>query len=106
MAKKLPDGITYTALEKGRCLVWDATCADYLAASNMIGSVKQPGMASEKAEARKQTHHFIAFAVGSLGPKEAVNLINKIGSKLIQITGEPKIETLPDRENIACHTAR
>jgi hypothetical protein len=98
--KKRPDGITYTAWEKGRALVWDATCADSLAASNMIGRSKQPGMASEKAAARKHSkyskikssYHFVAFAVESLGPwsKEAVDLLNKIGSNLIRITGEPK----------------
>lgn len=98
--RKRPDGITYTAWEKGRALVWDATCADSLAASNMAGRSKQPGMASEKAVVRKhakyskvkQNHHFVAFAVESFGPwsKEAVSLINKIGSNLIRITGEPK----------------
>lgn len=98
--KKRPDGITYTAWEKGRALVWDATCADSLAASNMAGRSKRPGMASEKAVVRKhrkysrikQNYHFVAFAVESLGPwsKEAVDLINKIGSNLIRITGEPK----------------
>lgn len=98
--KKRPDGITYTAWEKGRALVWDATCADSLAASNMIGRSKKPGMASVKAAVRKhtkysklkQSYHFVAFAVESMGPwsKEAVDLLNKIGSNLIRITGEPK----------------
>lgn len=98
--QKRPDGITYTAWEKGRSLVWDATCADSLAASNRLGRHKQPGMASEKAAVRKhkkyskikQNHHFVAFAVESIGPwsKEAIVLINKIGSNLIRITGEPK----------------
>lgn len=98
--RKRPDGITYTAWEKGRSLVWDATCADSLAPSNMAGRSKRPGMASEKAVLRKhrkyskikQNHHFVAFAVESLGPwsNEAVNLVHKIGSNLIRITGEPK----------------
>lgn len=97
--KKRPDGITYTAWEKGRALVWDATCSDSLAKSNMIGR-KQPGMASEKAVIRKhskymkikQNYNFVAVAVESLGPwsKEALNLLNKIGSNLIRISGEPK----------------
>jgi hypothetical protein len=39
---KRPDGITYTAWEKGRALVWDATCADSLAASNNL--VWRPNM--------------------------------------------------------------
>lgn len=97
---KRPDGITYTAWERGRALVWDATCADSLATSNMIGRSKQPGMASEKAVVRKHSkytklkvnYNFVAFAVESLGPwsKEAVELLNKIGSNLIRITGESK----------------
>lgn len=97
--RKRPDGITCTAWEKGRALVWDATCADSLAISNMTGRVL-PGMASERAANRKhskysklkQNHHFVAFAVETFGPwsKEAVELIDKIGAKLIRTTGEPK----------------
>ena len=98
--KKRPDGITYTAWEKGRALVWDATCADSLAPSNMTGRSKQPGMASEKAAARKHTkyskikssYHFVAFAVETLGPwaDETIKFINKVGANLKRITGEPK----------------
>ncbi len=97
---KRPDGITYTAYERGRAMVWDSTCADSLAASNMAGRSKKPGMASEKAAARKHSkytkikanYHFIAFAVESLGPwsKDAIDFINKVGSNLKRITGEPK----------------
>ncbi len=98
--QKRPDGITYTAWEKGRALVWDATCVDSLAISNMTGGTKHPGMASQKAAVRKhakyskikQNYHLVAFAVETFGPwsKEAVDLINKIGSNLIRVTGEPK----------------
>lgn len=35
--RKRPDGITYTAWEKGRASVWDAICVDSLAPSNMAG---------------------------------------------------------------------
>ena len=97
--KKRPDGITYTAWEKGKALVWDATCADSLAASNMAGT-KRPGMASAKAAALKHrkysklehSYHFVAFAVETFGPwsSESVVLLNKIGSELLRITGEPK----------------
>ena len=40
----------------------------------------------------KQNYHLVAFAVESFGPwsKEAVDLINKIGSNLIRVTGEQK----------------
>lgn len=97
---KRPDGITYTAWERGRALVWDVTCADSLAASNMVGVSKRPGMASEKAATRKHSkytnikasYHFVAIAVESFGPwsKEAVKLFNKIGSNIISLSGEPK----------------
>lgn len=73
---------------------------DSLAASNMVGTTKKPGMASEKAAIRKHrkysaikaNYHFVAFAVESLGPwsKEAVDLLKKIGSNLIRASGEPK----------------
>ena len=96
---KRPDGITYTSWERGKALVWDVTCADSLAASNMIGR-KRPGMASEKAAVRKHSkyskikasYHFVAVAVESYGPwsKDAVVLLDKIGRNLIRTTGEPK----------------
>lgn len=81
--------------------MWDATCADSLATSNMSGLIKTPGMASERAAARKHSkysliknnYHFVAVAVESFGPwsKEAVNLLNKIGSNMIRLTGESKV---------------
>ena len=66
----------------------------------MSGRIKTPGMASERAATRKHSkysnlksnYHFVAVAVESFGPwsKEAINLLNKIGSNMIRLTGEPK----------------
>ena len=89
-----PDGITYTAWERGQALVWDATCA-YSLVISMIGRNKHPGMASERAATLKrkkyskfkQNYNLVALGLWS---KEAVDLINKIGSNLIRIKGDPK----------------
>lgn len=99
-SNKRPDGITYTAWTRGRSLVWDATCVDSLATSNMSGRIKTPGMASERAVIRKHSkytdikrnYHFVAFAVETFGPwsKEAINLLDRIGACMIRLTGEPK----------------
>lgn len=92
---KRVDGITNVPWKKGRPLVWDVTCADTLAKSYFNG---QPGNAAQIATRKKhhlyeeieRNYFFVAFAVETIGPwaKESENLINIIGKKLNQITGE------------------
>lgn len=94
---KRVDGITNTPWNKGRALVWDATCADTFAKSYFNG---KPGNASRTAIKKKhhlyeeieQNYTFVAFAVETIGPwaKESEDFINVIGKKLIKVTGDKR----------------
>src|SRR6218665_600946 len=83
----------------GRCLVWDATVADTLAASYLANTSTTAGSAAEAAATRKQakyhelsnTHIYIPLALETLGP------INNTGmdfiSDLSRSTGDPKVSS-------------
>ena len=56
-------------------MVWDATCSDTLAPSHRDIALREPGAVAAAVENRKRakyshldaTHHFVPFAVESLG---------------------------------------
>ena len=50
---KRPDGMTLFPLKNGKAMVWDATCVDPLAKSNLNLSALRPGSASAHAEKQK-----------------------------------------------------
>ena len=62
-------------MQRGKILVWDATCSDTLAPSHRDIAVQEPGTVAAAAENRKRakysrleaTHHFVPLAVESLG---------------------------------------
>lgn len=96
---KRVDGVTNIPWSKGRALVWDVTCVDTLAKSYLrVNNV--PGQASENAakkkhrlyEEIKRNYHFVAFAVETIGPwaAETIKLIETIGRKLIEISGDKR----------------
>ncbi|XP_049877874.1 uncharacterized protein LOC126375074 [Pectinophora gossypiella] len=68
---KRPDGLTLTPWEKGRCLVWDATCVSTYAASHLPRTTRMAGSAAEWAALQKRAKYkalegpyiFIPFAV-------------------------------------------
>lgn len=95
---KRPDGMTLIPWEAGRSLVWDVTCVDSFAASNIGSCYDKAGGAAEVAEGRKRDKysglggqfHFVPIGVetlGSWGP-DAVSLIHSIGRRVIEATGE------------------
>ena len=49
--EKRPDGITVYPYSRGRCLIWDATCVNTFASSNIIRAALAAG--SDAAEVRK-----------------------------------------------------
>ena len=58
--------------QRGKILVWDATCSDTLAPTHRDIAVREPGAVAAAAEHRKRahleaTHHFVPLAVESLG---------------------------------------
>ena len=70
-----PNGASVLPWQRGKILVWDATCSDTFAASHREIAVREPGAVADAAEHRKisknnnleATHHFIPIAVETLG---------------------------------------
>lgn len=50
---KRPDGLTLIPWEKGRCLLWDATCVCTFAPSHVASTIATPGAAAELAAKQK-----------------------------------------------------
>ena len=50
---KRPDGITVYPYSRGRCLIWDATCVNTFASSNIIRAALAAGFVADAAEVRK-----------------------------------------------------
>jgi hypothetical protein len=99
---KRPDGITTFPYAHGRALIWDATCTDTFAASNLITSANNPASAASRAEKRK-IHKYRALSdryifspvsvetSGVLGP-ETISFLSCLGSKAAKRSGD-KCET-------------
>ena len=117
---KRPDGATIIPFSKGKCLVWDVTCVNTLAASHIKSAASHPGAPSEAAEQKKHKKYanlseqyiFTPFAIetlGSWGP-EASSFVSELGRRLAAATGEPratsflrqKISIAVQRGNAVC----
>ena len=48
-----PDGITAYPYSLGRCLIWDATCVNTFASSNLIQAALAAGSVTDAAEVSK-----------------------------------------------------
>ena len=93
---KWPDGISVVPWQRGKLLVWDATCSDTFAPSYIARS--GAGLVAAEVEGRKrvrysnlaQTHHFVPIAIetsGVFGPATAV-FIKELGHRLRRVTGD------------------
>ena len=109
---KRPDGLTVLPWANGRCLIWDFTCPDTLAASHLNRAVLSPGAVANDAESRKAlkyrslsaTYTFTPVAVETLGPlgDEASNFFLNIGHRIAAVTNEPRsYQFLMQRLNVA-----
>ena len=95
---KRPDGVTQIPWEDGKCLTWDVTVTNTLAASNLPFSSVSAGAAAEKAAGRKiqkydqltAQYTFVPVAFESLGPANCAgaDFIRSIGSRTRAISGE------------------
>ena len=107
-------------LANGRCLVWDFTCPDTLAASHLNRAVLSPGAVAKDAENHKMTNYsslsaqydFRPIAVETLGAPgdEALTFFRDLGQRIAAATAEPRsfqflmqrVSVAVQRGNAAC----
>lgn len=95
---KRPDGATLVPWCLGRALVWDATCVDTLAPSNITSSARSVGAAAERAQLMKRrkysqisaNYEFFALAVETLGPwsSDTKKFYKDISTRLVLASGD------------------
>ena len=89
---KRPDGLTLFPWKEGKCLVWDYTCRDTLAPSNVSLTSQKAGLAAAKARTDKMIHYkelsknFIVQPVametlGSWGT-ESLKFVREVGQRI------------------------
>ena len=117
---KRPDGLTVLPWANGRCLVWDFTCPDTLAASHLNRAVVSAGSVANDAEDRKSAkylalaplYNFQPIAVETLGAlgECATDFFQQLGRRISATTGEPRssqfllqrLSVTVQRGNAAC----
>ena len=97
---KRPDGMTNVPWSHGRHLVWDFTCPDILAPSDLCTTSAEASSAAKEAEERKirkytsiATYHtFIPIAIETLGDMapQAKMFFLELGRRFKQQTDEPR----------------
>jgi hypothetical protein len=95
---KRPDGVTQIPWEAGKCVTWDVTVTDTLAASNLHFTASIAGAAAEKAAERKSqkyaflsnTYTFVPIACETLGPlnMSGADFITAIGRRISSLSGD------------------
>ncbi|XP_063359932.1 uncharacterized protein LOC134649149 [Cydia amplana] len=100
---KRPDGLTLVPWERGRCLVWDATCVSTFAASHISRTVRAAGAAAESQAGVKRQKYaplgagyiFLPFAVETAGcwGADAKDMVRDIGRRLRQKGEDPRSES-------------
>ena len=98
-----PDGATLIPWVRGKCMAWDATTPDTLAASHLQATERTAGAAAAHALAQKiakytaitPSHIFVPVAVETLGAwnAEGLSLIQEIGRRASILTGDPREAT-------------
>ena len=97
---KRPDGLTLIPFSHGKSLVWDATCVDTFAATNILRSTSEAGFAASKAEEAKVgkystlTDRFTIQPIavettGVVGPS-SLSFLKEIGKRASALRREPR----------------
>ena len=100
---KRPDGVTTMPWKDGRCLMWDVTCPDTLAASYLDKAVTGPGVVATEAELHKihkystmdrATYIFQPIAIETLGAfgDSATNFILELGRRLKTVSNDTRAQ--------------
>ena len=98
--KKRTVGMTLVFWKMGRCVTWDVTCHDTLAASQRQITAYASGAASERAamlkhityQVIKAVHDFVPIAVETLGPtyNEGMSFLRELGGRLSTASRDPR----------------
>lgn len=98
---KRVDGISLIPWTRGKTLVWDATCTDTFAPSNLKYSTRMAGRAAEEKAKRKEkkyrtlierNYHFVPFSVETMGPwsDDATKFFDELGNMIALKTEDPR----------------
>lgn len=97
---KRPDGLTLVPWERGRSLLWDATCVSTFAATHLQGTTRSAGSAAESAarqkhakyEALKSCYTFVpvAFETSGVWGSEARTLLKTLGRRIVSRGYDPR----------------
>ena len=92
--------LTVVPWANGRCMEWDFTCPDTMAASHLNWAVMRPGAVANDVESRKSLkyqslavlYHFTPIAVETLGTlgDEATVFFRDLGHRIADIIAEPR----------------
>lgn len=97
---KRPDGLTLIPWQRGRCLIWDATCVGTFAPSHLRQTIRVAGSAAESAARLKRTKYanleqgydFVPAAFETGGPwgADAKDFVREIGQRMRTKGGDPR----------------
>lgn len=100
---KRPDGMSLIPWRQGRSLLWDFTCTDTLAPSNLKHSTQRAGQAADIAERNKcakyshlcEQYSFTPIAIETMGcyGSSAHSFLKLLGKMLVDNTKEPRAAT-------------
>jgi hypothetical protein len=100
---KRPDGASIIPWSRGKCLAWDATTPDTLAASHLPDTCLSAGAAANNAAAKKSSkyaalhhsHFFVPVAVETLGAWncDGLNFIKDLGRRMSIASQDPRETT-------------
>jgi hypothetical protein len=101
---KRPDGLTLTPWQDGRCVTWDVTVTDTVAASYLNSTASCAGSAAEAAALRKVEKYaemaaqylFVPLAFATFGPinQAGCDFLSSLGHYLSLVSDDPR-ENLP-----------